>query len=120
MKRDREKEIKKKRNVSIYVLFKANNRCMYVVGNQEEKKLHILARSPHTNAREKERKRDWEMSSGTHNRGRKYKHGKEEKVTKSAISFCVLVCDISTHTHTYTYKKAHLISLTTIIKTWII
>jgi hypothetical protein len=46
--RERERE-----NECVYVLFKANN---VYVGNQEEKKLHILARSCVENARERERK----------------------------------------------------------------
>jgi hypothetical protein len=44
--KDRERE-----NVYVYVLFKANSVC---VGNQEEKKLHILAHSCVENARERE------------------------------------------------------------------
>ncbi len=49
--RERERE---RENECVYVLFKANN---VYVGNQEEKKLHILARSCVENARERERER---------------------------------------------------------------
>ncbi len=48
--KEREKE-----NKCVYVLFKANSVC---VGNQEEKKLHSLARSCVENARERERLRN--------------------------------------------------------------
>ena len=46
---------RERENKCVYVLFKANSVC---VGNQEEKKLHILAHSCVENTRERERLRN--------------------------------------------------------------